>query len=166
MTGETVHGNEDDLVELAEEEHRLRFDAFDNTTAWDLGRHLVEAATTTCLPIVISIQRGGQRLFHAALPGTVPDNDSWVERKSRVVTRFGHSSLHVGAQARAKGSTFEERTRLPFGEYAAVGGSFPITVRGVGIVGTVTVSGLPDREDHRFLVGELTRFLANCTRVG
>lgn len=154
-----MSAEKDDLAELADEEARLCFDGFDNTTAWELGSQLVEAAATAHLPIVISIRRGGQRLFHAALPGTTPDNDSWVERKSSVVTRFGHSSLHVGAQARAKGTTFEERTRLPFSEYAAMGGSFPITVRGVGIVGTVTVSGLPDREDHRFLVTELTRFL-------
>ncbi|MBK6869826.1 MAG: heme-degrading domain-containing protein [Kineosporiaceae bacterium] len=149
-----------DLAELAAQEERLVFPGFDHDTAWALGTHLVQAARAAALPVVVSISSGGQRLFHAALPGTVPDNDSWVERKVRVVLRFGHSSLYVGTQARLAGSTFEERTGLPPADYAAHGGSFPITVRGVGVVGAVTVSGLPQVEDHAFVVDQLTRFLA------
>ncbi|MBK7621827.1 MAG: heme-degrading domain-containing protein [Kineosporiaceae bacterium] len=149
-----------DLAELAAQEERLVFSGFDHDTAWALGTRLVTAARAAALPVVVSISSGGQRLFHAALPGTVPDNDSWVERKVRVVLRFGHSSLYVGTQARLAGSTFEERTGLPPADYAAHGGSFPITVRGVGVVGAVTVSGLPQVEDHAFVVDQLTRFLA------
>ncbi|MBP2477423.1 uncharacterized protein (UPF0303 family) [Crossiella equi] len=143
------------LEELAEQERRLQFDTFDNTDAWELGCRLVEAARAERLPVVIAVHRGGQRLFHAALPGTSPDNDAWVERKSRVVARFGHSSFHVGESCRAKGSTFEETMRLDPDHYAAHGGSFPVTVRGVGVVGSITVSGLPQVEDHRFLVRQL-----------
>ena len=99
-----------DVAELAAQEQRLVFAEFDNATAWDLGVQLVTAARAARLPVVVSITRGGQRLFHAALEGTSPDNDDWVERKSRVVHRFGHSSLYMGAKARAASSTFEERS--------------------------------------------------------
>ena len=34
------------------------------------------------------VRRGTQQLFHAAREGTTADNDSWVERKVRVVERF------------------------------------------------------------------------------
>lgn len=98
-------------------------------------------------------------LFHAALPGTTPDNDDRVERQSRVVLRFGHSYLYVGTQARTAGSTLQARTGLPTSDDAARGRSFPITVRGVGVVGTVTVSCLPQIEDHAFVVEQLTRSL-------
>jgi uncharacterized protein (UPF0303 family) len=152
-----------DLAELAAEEERLVFDRFDNATAWDLGVALVTAAQAARLAVVVSIARGGQRLFHAALAGTAPDNDDWVERKSRVVLRFGHSSLYVGTQARTKGSTFEDRADLDHALYAAHGGSFPVIVRHVGVVGAVTVSGLPQLDDHAFLVAQLTAFLANGT---
>ena len=44
--------------------------------------------------------------------------------------------------------------------YAAHGGSFPIRVAGVGIVGAVTVSGLPQAQDHALVVEGLRDFLA------
>ncbi len=158
----TVPSAAQDLADLAAQEERLVFTAFDHDTAWALGKQLVQAARAAALPVVVSITLGGQRLFHAALPGTAPDNDTWVERKVRVVLRFGHSSLHVGTQARAAGSTFEERTGLSLSEYAAHGLFFPITVRGVGVVGAVAVAGLPQVEDHAFVVDQLTRFLARA----
>ena len=39
---------------------------------------------------MIDIRRHGHQLFHAALPGTTPDNDRWIERKIRVVERPDH----------------------------------------------------------------------------
>ncbi len=76
-----------------------------------------------------------------------------------MVERFGASSYLVGSRARAKGTTFEESSRLDPDTYAAHGGSFPITVEGVGVVGAVTVSGLPQLEDHRFVVAALEQYL-------
>ena len=156
----TLPTTDADLADLAAQEARLVFDRFDHDTAWALGNQLVEAARARALPVVVSISRDGQRLFHAALPGTSAENDGWVDRKSRVVLRFGHSSLHEGTRARVAGSTFEASSGLDPAEYAAHGGSFPVTVRGSGVVGTITVSGLPQVEDHEFVVEQLTRFLA------
>jgi uncharacterized protein (UPF0303 family) len=81
------------LAQLEEQEERLQFTKFDNETALALGQHLLAAARERGLPVTISVRRNGQRLFHAALPGTSPDNDAWIERKSRVVDRYGHSSF-------------------------------------------------------------------------
>jgi len=146
--------------ELAAQEAELRFHRFDEDVAWTLGVRLVEAARAAGLPVVVSVRRNGQRLFHAALPGTCADNDGWVERKSRVVDRFAKSSFRVGAECRAKGSTFEETFRLDRDAYAPHGGAFPVHVVGVGVVGTVAVSGLPQAEDHAFVVEQLRHYLA------
>jgi uncharacterized protein (UPF0303 family) len=150
----------DRLAQLAEQEERLQFTKFDNETALALGQQLLTAARERGLPVTISVRRNGQRLFHAALPGTSADNDAWIDRKSRVVDRYGHSSFLVGTQFRAKGGSFEEHSRLNPDEYAAHGGVFPVLVRGVGPVGTVGVSGLPQAEDHAFVVEQLEIFLA------
>ena len=151
-----------DLDVLDEQERRLVFEGFDHEAAWGLGLQMVAAARERGLPVVVSIERNGQRLFHAALPGTAADNDAWVERKVRVVRRYGHSSYRVGCQFRAEGSTFEEKSRLNPDEYAAHGGSFPLTIRGVGVVGSITVSGLPQADDHAFVVEQLERFLESA----
>lgn len=154
MTGQEV------LDELVAQEERLVFDRFDDDTAWELGVALRDAARAAALPVAISIRRNGRRLFHAALAGSSADNDGWLERKSAVVDRYGQSSLRVGEQFRAGGKSFETDSRLDPAVFAAHGGAFPILLRGTGCIGTVAVSGLPQREDHRLVVETLEAFLA------
>lgn len=147
------------VEELEAQERRLVFRRFTHEDAWALGSLLVDLARERQAPVAVDIHRGGQQLFHAALPGSTPDNDAWIARKRRVVERYGSASYLVGARFRAKGTTFEESSRLDPDRYAAHGGSFPINVEGVGVVGTVTVSGLPQLQDHRFVVEALEQFL-------
>lgn len=147
------------LEELEAQERRLVFRQFTYDDAWTLGSLLVELARERQAPVAIDIHRAGQQLFHAALPGSTPDNDAWIARKRRVVERYSTSSYVVGARFRAKGTTFEDSSRLDPDVYAAHGGSFPINVEGVGVVGSVTVSGLPQLEDHRLVVAALEEFL-------
>jgi uncharacterized protein (UPF0303 family) len=58
-----------------------------------------------------------------------------------------------------EGATLEEKFLVDGTLFAAHGGAFPVMVRHVGLVGTVTVSGLPQAEDHRLVVAVLRRFL-------
>jgi uncharacterized protein (UPF0303 family) len=149
-----------ELAELLAQEEELQFTTFTNTTAGELGCALVDAAQRDRLGVTIDIRRGDQQLFHAALPGTTPNNDKWIERKNRVVRRFGHSSFFMGTLYRLEGTTLAERQLVDPTRYAAHGGAFPVIVRGVGPVGTVTVSGLPQADDHRLVVDVLRAFLA------
>ncbi len=147
------------VEELEAQERRLVFRRFTHDDAWALGSLLVETARERQAPVAIDIHRSGQQLFHAALPGSTPDNDAWIARKRRVVERYGSASYLVGARFRAKGTTFEDSSRLDPDTYAAHGGSFPITVTGAGTIGTVTVSGLPQLEDHNMVVEALDHYL-------
>jgi uncharacterized protein (UPF0303 family) len=154
-----VADDEITLADLDAEEQELRFPTFSNDDAWVLGLALVDAARRQRAPVAVDITRNGQQLFHAALPGTAPDNDAWIQRKTRVVNRFGHSSLYVGQLCREQGRTFEEKYRLDPDLYAAHGGAFPIIVESVGPVGAAVVSGLPQVEDHRLVVAVLRAHL-------
>ncbi len=147
------------LAELAAEEEELQFGSFTNDDAWDLGAALVAAARRDGAPVAVDVSRHGHQLFHASLPGTSPDNDSWIQRKTRVVHRFGHSSLYVRQASIERGTTFEEEFGLDPALYAAHGGAFPVVVRSVGPVGAVVVSGLPQLEDHRMVVAALRAHL-------
>lgn len=114
--------------------------------------------------MAIDITRNGQQLFHVAMMGTATDNGEWIKRKNRVVNRFGHSSYYIGTYLRNAGQTMEEKYLLSSSEYAAHGGAFPLIIKNVGVVGTITVSGLPQKEDHELVVSTLRQFLAQSIR--
>jgi uncharacterized protein (UPF0303 family) len=84
----------------------------------------------------------------------------WSARSAR----YGASSMLVGERFRAKRTTFEAASRLDQDRYAAHGGAFPLRVTGVGVIGAVGVSGLPQAADHALVTEGLTRFLAEVSR--
>lgn len=152
-----------DLVTAIEDQERtLILPSFDNDDAWRLGSVVVQLARARGAAVTVDIRRNGQQLFHFALPGTSADNDAWIQRKVRTVDRFGHASYLVGLRSLAKGTTFEESSRLDPDTYAAHGGAFPITVAGTGVVGTVAVSGLPQADDHDLVVAALKQYLGHA----
>lgn len=147
------------LNKLLAEEKELQFSCFNEHTAYAIGTMLYESAQKENLSIVIDIAFGNRHLFYAALPGTGQDNENWVERKKRVVSRFGHSSYYMGQYLQSIGKTIEEKYYVPEREYAVHGGCFPIIIKGSGVLGTITVSGLPQEEDHKLVVSVIRKFL-------
>ena len=152
-------GMHEDLERIALQERELVLSRLDAETAWTLGTYLRRMADERKLPVVIDVRRFGQPLFYAALEGTTPDNLEWVRRKNNVVARFHISSYSVGIKEKIKGHTITETQGLPLSDYATHGGAFPLRVAGAGIVGSVTVSGLPMRADHELVVEALCALL-------
>ncbi len=152
-----------DLEELLAQEDELQFSSFTNTTAWELGCALVDAARRDGLGVTVDIRRADQQLFHAALEGTTPNNDVWIERKNRVVRRFGHSSYYMGVLYKGVSTSLAERQLVDPEQFAAHGGAFPLIVRDVGVIGTITVSGLPQEDDHNLVVTVLREFLGRAS---
>ena len=152
-------GLNEDLEKIAQQERELEFPRFDAQTAWDLGSRLRAMAAERRLAVVIDVRRFGQPLFYAALEGTLPDNLEWVRRKSNVVARFHNSSYVAGLKEKLKNQTLTESQGLPISDYATHGGSFPLRVAGAGVIGSATVSGLPQRADHELVVEALCAML-------
>lgn len=148
-------GVSDDLKKIALQETTLVLPRFDHETAWRIGSSLREMAIARNLGMVIDLRRFGEQLFYCALAGTTPSNADWARRKGNIVEHFHRSSYAMGLELEQKKTNLVERYGLPFREYAAHGGSFPICVANTGIVGSVTVSGLPQRDDHEFVVEAL-----------
>lgn len=147
------------LEDLLNEEHELQFESFNEADAWKLGNLLVEEALREELPVTIDITRSGQQLFHVSLPGTTVDNDEWVKRKINLVNRFGHSSFYMGQYLKSINKTIEEVFLISECDFAPHGGAFPIIVSDSGIIGTVTVSGLPQEEDHKLVVSAIRSYI-------
>jgi len=152
-------GLSEDMERVALQERELRLPRLDARTAWDLGVRLRTMAEERGLAVVIDVRQFGQPLFYTAMEGTVPDNVEWVRRKGNVVARFHRSSYSIGLKLKAKNETLTEQQGLPLADYATHGGSFPLTVVGAGLVGSVTVSGLPQRADHELVVEALCGLL-------
>jgi uncharacterized protein (UPF0303 family) len=151
---------ERDLERITAQEKELQFAQFDTGSAWRLGSRLRDLAAGRSLPVVIDIRRFGQPLFYCALAGTSPDNAGWVRRKSNLVARFHRSSYAVGLSLKRQNTNLFDKYGLSEARYAAHGGSFPLVVAGAGVIGSVTVSGLPQRADHQLVVEGL------CAELG
>lgn len=149
-----------DLEMIAKQEGELLFPEFDEEIAWKLGSRLRELAATRRLPVAIEVKRFGQPLFYSALNGSTPDNSEWVRRKGNVVARFHRSSYAVGLILKETNSTLADKFELSSSDYASHGGSFPLKVAGAGVIGSATVSGLPQRADHELVVEAL------CAELG
>ena len=140
------------LKNLLLEEEELQFASFNEDTAWKIGSQLVKDSINKNLPITIDITHGERQLFHASRPGASADNDEWIKRKVRLVYRFGHSSFYIGQLLKSQGKSIEEKYLLPESEFGPHGGCFPVIIKDSGIIGTITVSGLTQEEDHKLVV--------------
>lgn len=144
-----------DIARLALQEQRLQFDSFDYATAWTLGSRIKAMSEEAGVALAIEIRIAKDTVFYCAMPGTGPTNGDWARRKRNSVELVHSSSYLLGLKLEQEGSSLEAKQGLPLRDYATHGGSFPIRVRGVGCIGVVTVSGIPQREDHGMVVKAL-----------
>jgi uncharacterized protein (UPF0303 family) len=150
---------ETDIARICEQETAIVFDRFDEEQAFRLGVSLRERAMREALPIVIDIRSWDRALFFAALPGSTDANADWVRRKINTVRRMGRSSYRAALEQNAPDGLFPPRHGLDPKDYVLAGGCFPIRVAHAGIIGCVTISGLPQRQDHAVVVEALCRHL-------
>ena len=86
------------------------------------------------------------------------DNMEWVRRKRNLASRFWRSSLHTALEYRKTGKTLDGRG-MDWHDYALSGGSFPILLESGLPVGTITVSGMTEWEDHQTAADAIAFFL-------
>lgn len=148
-----------DIAAIAEQERTLRFASFNEDDAFRLGCLIRNDAARQGFAVAIEIRDAARILFAATMPGTAPDNADWIRRKSATVLRTHRSSYGFGLMLEARGQALGPDRNMNPADYAAHGGGFPIHVTGTGVVACVTVSGLPQREDHRLAAFGLCTFL-------
>lgn len=147
-----------DIAEIEAEAARLILPRFDEGVALDLGLRLLEMARARGLPVVVDIRDGSRTYFHAALPGSAPQNDNWARRKSATALAFHEASLLVGRRNAAKGETLAKHGLDPL-THADHGGAIPLRVAGGVVAAVATVSGLPQVEDHKLVAEAILSLL-------
>lgn len=147
--------NNDIVSELLAQEDELQLKQFNNQTAWELGSLIKQAAEKLSVAVSIEVYAFEHVIFSYSMPGTSKDNQEWIRRKRQSVMRFGHSSYYQGQYSASKNRDFEAQAHIDPKEYCAHGGSFPIRIKNCGLVGALTVSGLPQEMDHQLAVDAL-----------
>jgi uncharacterized protein (UPF0303 family) len=144
---------------IKRQEEALQFTTFNADAALAIGNHIVEQAKADKVAVTIDISVNRNPVFFHAMAGTSPNNVDWIRRKSNLVNRTGHASFFVHTEAVNSGKDFDNLPTFDSKDFAAHGGSFPIVVKGIGQIGTLTVSGLAGVDDHAMAVRALKWYL-------
>ena len=147
-------------TELLQQEADCTLEVFDNEVAVKLGNFASAIGLERNLPIAIQIQIGEWVVFKAALPGSKPENDGWIKRKSNVVLLKHHSTMYERVKAEEEGADWHKDNEVEAATHAIHGGGFPIYTND-GFVGVLLISGLPQVEDHLLAVEILSQFKSN-----
>ncbi|WP_249899494.1 heme-degrading domain-containing protein [Paenibacillus sp. PK3_47] len=147
------------LERLLQQEQDLQFTKFTNGTAVQIGSAILERASGLGKQIVVDIRKNGTLLFHAKMDDTGLGHDRWIQRKINVVNHFGHSSYYMNVLYQSWNTTIQDNAFVDPMEYAAEGGCFPLLIRDVGPIGTISVSGLSGEEDHEMIVSVLEQLV-------
>ncbi len=143
---------------VRKQEADLIFDHFTPEDAWQLGQIIRQNAMKAEASLSIDITACGLQLFHCAAGQPAPNNESWVRRKRNAVLEFWKSSLLTAKEMLISGRTLQDFGHSEM-DFALSGGGFPIRVKGVGFVGAVVVSGLPQLQDHQLIVDSIAEYL-------
>ena len=146
--------------QLLEEEKLFWLRSLDIFNALSIGEIAKSIGFSRNLPIAIEVRIGDWTVYHVSLPGSSPENDSWIARKARVVSLKNHSTLYERVRAEELSIDWFTENNLSEIEYAIHGGGLPLISKEQGFVGSLIISGLPQIDDHLFGIEVLTEYLA------
>ena len=148
-----------DLLLLAAQERALQLASCSAETAWQLGSRLRASLLARSAGGTVEIEVARQLTFACTTPGAAPGQANWIRRKRNTVHHFAQSTYAVGRKLERDGGTLLSRHGLDDADFAAHGGGFPLVLAGTGMVGSVVLSGLPQREDHNLVIDALADLL-------
>ena len=146
--------------QLQTEEKTLLLPSLELIDAMEIGTIAKSFGMQRTLPIAVQIRIGDWVVYHASLPGSKPENNSWISRKARVVRLKQHSTLYERVRSEERSEDWFAVNKVDEEEYAIHGGGLPLMTKSYGFVGTLLISGLPQVDDHLLGVEVITEHLA------
>lgn len=147
--------------ELLAQESNIVLPEFSNAIAIEIGNLASQLGISRNLPIAIEVRSGEWTIFKAALPGSKPENDGWITRKSRVVHLTGHSTMYERVSAEEQGINWHETHGVVDETHAIHGGGIPLRTSDGVLHGALIISGLPQVDDHNFGIEILRTYLTH-----
>lgn len=148
-----------DIAKIKSQEETLVFARFDEENALTIGLAIVDTIKALNGFALVDIRLWDRQLFAYSMPGASADNAEWVRRKINVVRRYQISSYRMGLELAQTGRALDASRGVDPLDFAPHGGCFPIRMKGGPIVGCITVSGLPQRDDHNVVVESISAHL-------
>jgi len=147
-------------AQLLTEEQILTLPSLDLSHALEIGEIAKSLGQVKNLPIAVEVRLLDWLIYHVSLPGSKSENQSWIDRKARVVMLKHHSTLYERVSAEERGVDWHKENNVENETHAIHGGGLPLITKNEGFVGILLISGLPQVEDHLLGVEVLTEFLA------
>lgn len=160
MTETQIKEAEKAIAGLQTEQKELVLQKFYENEAWLMGCWMREEASKNQFAVGMSISLNRKKLFHVTMPNTAPLSDDWLRRKENTVYKFYKSSYEMAYFLDKNEQTVHSRYGLAHEDFAIAGGGVPITVEGIGVVGAVAVTGLPQIKDHGLAVDGIKYLLS------
>ena len=139
-------------------QRQLVVKSFSNKSAMQMGLKIVDLAQKKGLIIGVDISRLNHTVFMFIDDGLPADKHNWIRRKANVAKHFEESSLAVKEDLAKGNMSLSETFGLDGTDYVARGGSIPVMLEDAGLIATITVTGLPDVEDHQLIVDALQEY--------
>lgn len=131
---------------------KIELDSFSNAMALDIGLKIIDLAKIRNQNIAVEVCRLNHTVFLYMDDNLPVDKHNWLRRKANVAKQFEESSLSVKNDLEVGNMTLKKTFGLDDKNFIAKGGSIPIFVKNVGMIATITVSGLNDKEDHEIII--------------
>ena len=131
---------------------KIELDSFSNAMALDIGLKIIDLAKIRNQNIAVEVCRLNHTVFLYMDDNLPVDKHNWLRRKANVAKQFEESSLSVKNDLEVGNMTLKKTFGLDEKNFIAKGGSIPIFVKNVGMIATITVSGLNDKEDHEIII--------------
>ena len=145
---------------LALEAQTLLLPSLTQAEAIEIGEIAIALGRDRNLAIAVEVRMKEWTVFHISLPGSDTENDGWIARKARATLLTGNSTMYERVLAEEQGINWYESHGVTEATHAVHGGCLPLNVSGVGMLGMLLISGLPQVQDHLLGVEVIAEYLA------
>ncbi|MFI3238166.1 MAG: heme-binding protein [Lachnospiraceae bacterium] len=144
---------------VEKQEEAFVFEQFTHEDAWKLGNIIVEVARRRKFSPAISIRlMSGYTVFQYGFDNTGLDHENWMLRKLASCEVKMMSTMRLDYILKTCELDMRDAWFMDPMEYSTCPGAFPIKVKGVGMIGTILVSGISVLTDHDLIAEALNEY--------